>query len=115
MFAPSMITAGQGQIFRFFSRALKLLLPLPHDHERCLETVIDLELIEYIGEMSFYRFFTDENLFADFLVGHALGDQPENFQLPSGETVDRFVVLGRYDVVDFTQGSPAAASQNQRP
>jgi hypothetical protein len=57
---------------------------LSHDHERCLETVIDLELIEYIGEMSFYRLFADENRFADFLVGHALSDQVENFQFPSG-------------------------------
>ena len=52
------------------------LVGVPHQHQRSFKAVIHFQLVEDIGEMSFYGFFTDENFFANLFVGEAFRHKP---------------------------------------
>ena len=79
LFERSFVAGGHGLRSGFNSVAdmdfcassayVSRLVRLAHQHERGLESVVDLELVEDIRQVSFYGFFTDENLLADLLVG----------------------------------------------
>jgi hypothetical protein len=52
-----------------------------HDPERGFETVMDLELIKDITEMSLDGLRADKNLLADFFIRQTFGHQTQDLQL----------------------------------
>lgn len=77
---------------------------LAHNHERGLKAVVDLELIKNIGEVGFYGFLADENLFTDLFVGEALGYQPQNFLLSFRQAIENVIVFRFAGFLDLSLG-----------
>src|SRR5690242_11471017 len=68
---------------------------MTHQHERSLEPIVDLELIENIRQVGFDRFLADKNFLADLLVGQTFGDESQNFHLSLGERLDALIDVRR--------------------
>src|SRR5689334_23373277 len=90
----------------------KISVRLSHEHERRLESVVHLELVENVGQMGFYRFFADKYFFADFFISQSFGNESQNLHLPLGQRLDALVELAwrfqrtRLSLNDFFERFP---------